>query len=50
MLSPILSHYATERGEGERFGDFVIRTGYVAATVQGKDFHANIKTEALATV
>ncbi|WAC18757.1 NADPH-dependent assimilatory sulfite reductase hemoprotein subunit [Luteolibacter sp. SL250] len=49
ILSPILSHYAKERNEGERFGDFVIRTGYVAATVQGKDFHANIRTEAAAS-
>ena len=48
-LSPILHHYAKEREEGERFGDFVIRAGYVAATVQGKDFHANIKLEAPAT-
>jgi sulfite reductase (NADPH) hemoprotein beta-component len=50
ILSPILSHYAKEREEGERFGDFVIRAGYVAATVQGKDFHANIRTEAAASV
>jgi len=50
LLSPILHHYAKDRNEGERFGDFVIRTGYVAATVQGKDFHANIKSEALASV
>jgi sulfite reductase (NADPH) hemoprotein beta-component len=49
LLSPILHHYAKDRNEGERFGDFVIRTGYVAATVQGKDFHANIKPEALAS-
>ena len=47
LLTPILRHYAKERNEGERFGDFVIRTGYVAATVQGKDFHANIKSEAV---
>lgn len=45
-LSPILERYAKERGEGEKFGDFVIRAGYVAATVQGADFHANIKEEA----
>jgi sulfite reductase (NADPH) hemoprotein beta-component len=50
LLSPILNHYAKDRHEGERFGDFVIRAGYVAATVQGKDFHANIKSEALASV
>ena len=47
ILSPILNRYAKEREEGERFGDFVIRAGYVAATVQGKDFHANIKSEAV---
>jgi sulfite reductase (NADPH) hemoprotein beta-component len=47
LLSPILERYAKEREDGEHFGDFVIRTGYVAATVQGKDFHQNIKAEAL---
>ncbi|MES2708538.1 MAG: NADPH-dependent assimilatory sulfite reductase hemoprotein subunit [Verrucomicrobiota bacterium] len=45
-LSPILHHYAKERTEGEHFGDFVIRSGYVAATAQGNDFHRNIKPEA----
>ncbi|RIA93681.1 hypothetical protein C1645_761854 [Glomus cerebriforme] len=38
-LKPILSRYAKERNEGERFGDFVIRMGYVKATKYGKDFH-----------
>ena len=47
LLAPILQRYAKERNEGERFGDFVIRAGYVAATVQGGDFHKNIKEEAL---
>ncbi|MEM1082863.1 MAG: NADPH-dependent assimilatory sulfite reductase hemoprotein subunit [Verrucomicrobiota bacterium] len=46
-LSPIFEHYARERKEGEHFGDFVIREGYVTATKQGGDFHANIKPEAL---
>lgn len=46
-LSPILEHYARERNEGERFGDFVIRAGYVLETLQGSDFHLNIKAEAL---
>ena len=49
VLSPILDRYAKEREEGEKFGDFVIRTGYVAATKQGADFHANIKSEAFST-
>jgi sulfite reductase (NADPH) hemoprotein beta-component len=38
-LSPIIHRYASERKPGERFGDFVIRQGYVKATRQGKDFH-----------
>ncbi|MBB5350007.1 sulfite reductase (NADPH) hemoprotein beta-component [Haloferula luteola] len=48
-LSPILERYAKEREDGEKFGDFVIRAGYVIATEQGADFHANIKPEALET-
>ncbi|MDP0491440.1 MAG: NADPH-dependent assimilatory sulfite reductase hemoprotein subunit [Verrucomicrobiota bacterium JB023] len=47
-LSPIFDHYAKEREEGERFGDFVIRTGYVSATKWGGDFHDNIKEDAYA--
>lgn len=39
-LAPILAHYARERQHGERFGDFVIRTGYVKATTHGTNFHA----------
>ncbi|CAG8549022.1 1016_t:CDS:2 [Rhizophagus irregularis] len=38
-LKPILNRYAKERNDGERFGDFVIRMGYVKATKNGKDFH-----------
>ena len=48
LLAPIISRYAKERTEGERFGDFCIRAGYVAATEQGKDFHKNILADALA--
>lgn len=47
LLAPIFQHYAKERFDGEHFGDFVIRAGYVAATKQGSDFHKNIKEEAL---
>ncbi|CAG8603867.1 8832_t:CDS:1, partial [Acaulospora morrowiae] len=38
-LKPILLRYSKERLDGERFGDFVIRKGYVKATIVGKDFH-----------
>jgi sulfite reductase (NADPH) hemoprotein beta-component len=47
LLSPIFQRYAKERFDGEHFGDFVIRAGYVAETKQGSDFHKNIKEEAL---
>ena len=46
-LSPILERYSKEREKGERFGDFVIRAGYVAETKRGADFHENIREEAL---
>jgi sulfite reductase (NADPH) hemoprotein beta-component len=39
-LTPIIHHYACERGKGERFGDFVIRTGYVKAVRAGREFHS----------
>ncbi len=38
-LKPIISQYAKERQEGERFGDFVIRSGYVKQVHSGLDFH-----------
>jgi sulfite reductase (NADPH) hemoprotein beta-component len=39
LLSPIIKRYATERTEGERFGDFAIRAGYVKPTFTPQDFH-----------
>jgi sulfite reductase (NADPH) hemoprotein beta-component len=39
-LTPILHRYACEREPGERFGDFVIKAGYVKEVLAGKDFHA----------
>lgn len=38
-LKPIIHHYAKERVERERFGDFVIRAGYVKPVHSGLDFH-----------
>lgn len=38
-LRLILFRYATEREQGERFGDFTIRAGYVSATTDGTNFH-----------
>ena len=39
-LTPLLAAYAAERQLNEGFGDFVVRTGVVKATVRGLDFHA----------
>ncbi len=39
-LEPIIVAYARDRRRGERFGDFVIRTGYVKETTHGTNFHA----------
>jgi len=40
-LEPLFAAYARERRQGERFGDFVIRAGFVAASGNGRDFHAD---------
>jgi sulfite reductase (NADPH) hemoprotein beta-component len=40
-LDPLLAAYAKEREPTERFGDYVIRAGFVAKTGNGADFHAN---------
>lgn len=45
ILRPILERYANERNDGERFGDFVIRTGYVAETREGREFHNDFKED-----
>jgi sulfite reductase (NADPH) hemoprotein beta-component len=39
-LRSILAHYTKERKDGEHFGDFVIRAGYVKEVRSGQDFHA----------
>ncbi len=40
-LEPLFAAYARERRQGERFGDFVIRAGFVAPSGNGRDFHAD---------
>lgn len=39
ILRPMLTQYATEREEGEKFGDFVVRQGYVKPVYDGREFH-----------
>jgi sulfite reductase (NADPH) hemoprotein beta-component len=36
ILKPMIKRYALERREGEPFGDFTIRAGYIAPTTEGK--------------
>ena len=36
ILGPMIKRYALERQEGEKFGDFVIRAGYISPVVAGK--------------
>ena len=40
-LEPVFAAYAADRQKGERLGDFTIRAGFVAASGNGRDFHAN---------
>ena len=47
-LDPLFKAYATQRVTGEHFSDFVIRGGLVAATTNGRDFHANTGTRRMA--
>jgi sulfite reductase (NADPH) hemoprotein beta-component len=41
-LGPMFVRYAKERHDGERFGDFTIRSGIVKATTAGSRFHADV--------
>lgn len=38
-LEPLLADYANNRNKKERFGDFVIRKGYIEAVLAGNQFH-----------
>jgi sulfite reductase (NADPH) hemoprotein beta-component len=39
ILKPMIKRYALERTDGEQFGDFVIRAGYIAPTTAGKEWY-----------
>jgi len=45
VLAPLFGSWAKERGDGERFGDYVIRTGVVQATTAGLNFHENLSAD-----
>lgn len=42
-LDPLLARYAAERREGERFGDFLLRSGLVLPVASGRDFSATAR-------
>ena len=44
-LTPLFEAFAQDRQPGEKFGDFVVRTGVVAETITGLDFHENLSPE-----
>ncbi|THU91492.1 sulphite reductase hemo protein, beta subunit [Dendrothele bispora CBS 962.96] len=39
ILGPMIKRYALERHEGEHFGDWTIRAGYIAPTTSGKEWY-----------
>ncbi|HET6387913.1 NADPH-dependent assimilatory sulfite reductase hemoprotein subunit [Hyphomicrobium sp.] len=43
LLEPLFISYSKEREDGEHFGDFAIRSGVVAPTPAGNQFHADVK-------
>ena len=42
ILKPVIQDYAKNRNDGEHFGDFTVRAGYVKATEDGRDFHKDL--------
>jgi sulfite reductase (NADPH) hemoprotein beta-component len=41
ILTPMIKRYAKERQDGERFGNWTVRTGYVKPTTHGTNFYAD---------
>lgn len=45
ILTHLFKRWSQEREEGEHFGDFLIRVGVIAPTLEGKYFHDDIPEE-----
>ena len=43
LIDPLIAQYANERNEGERYGDFMIRAGFVTATPAGNHFREDVE-------
>lgn len=39
IMGPMIKRYALERNDGEKFGDWTIRAGYIKPTLSGKQFY-----------
>ncbi|KAJ9099199.1 hypothetical protein QFC21_004079 [Naganishia friedmannii] len=39
IMGPMIKRYALERNEGEHFGDWTIRAGYIKPTLSGRTFY-----------
>ncbi|SCU80683.1 LANO_0B00870g1_1 [Lachancea nothofagi CBS 11611] len=46
-LKPMFKNWSLHRNDGEHFGDFLIRTGVIKPTLEGKYFHDDIPEDAL---
>ncbi|SCV01700.1 LAME_0G17942g1_1 [Lachancea meyersii CBS 8951] len=47
ILKPMFKNWSLHRQEGEHFGDFLVRTGVIKPTLEGRYFHDDIPQEAL---
>lgn len=45
IMKVLVRRYAQQREEGERFGDFCIRSGIIKPTTEGKTFHDDVSTD-----
>ncbi len=45
VLRPVIAAYALKRKKGERFGDFVIRAGFVEPVADLKDYHVPMELD-----
>jgi sulfite reductase (NADPH) hemoprotein beta-component len=43
LLGSLIELYANQRKQGEHFGDFMIRSKFVTATLAGNRFHADVE-------
>ncbi|KAK7023841.1 Flavodoxin-like domain-containing protein [Favolaschia claudopus] len=47
ILKPMIKRYALERLEGEKFGDFTIRAGYISPTISGMGWYDGMGGEGI---